>query len=147
MGKVTSAKLTPMTRRVLELTAYQGMCPTEIAKEVCLDPQSVRHHRAKLGVRYGTSTMTTIVHAAHLRGDLELTHGEERKPAFFTRELETLRMVAEGKTYAQIAAVQGVAPSTVKGNLMRAYARINVPYNYRPRIVHLLWCWGYLPGD
>lgn len=48
-------------------------------------------------------------------------------PALSARELEVLRLVADGATDAQVARRLGLRPSTVSKHLSRIYARLGVP--------------------
>jgi DNA-binding CsgD family transcriptional regulator len=80
--------------------------------------------------------------AAPVWGRSESPGGEPAAPPVMTgqlltaRELEVLRLVAEGTTDAQVARRLGLRPSTVSKHLSRIYARLGVP-NRAAAVRHL----------
>jgi DNA-binding CsgD family transcriptional regulator len=60
-------------------------------------------------------------------GELSRTDGDNRGPELTRRELEVLRLAAEGNSARRIAELLVVSESTIKAHLSHAYAKLRAP--------------------
>jgi DNA-binding CsgD family transcriptional regulator len=93
--------------------------------------RAARHgHRALQIAPHPLWVPATLAPALDRATDLDRSttrHGRTAHLPISPRELEVLRLVAEGATDAQVARRLGLQPATVSKHLSRIYARLGVP--------------------
>ncbi len=122
-------------RQVLSLVA-RGYTTREIAETLELSPHTVKHYVERICENLGSLNRTAAV-ATYLRendGDLELivdlTRVAEPPPreagrrTLSPRQLEILRLLAEGQSTAEIAEALSLSPHTVRTHVWRILLRL-----------------------
>jgi DNA-binding CsgD family transcriptional regulator len=144
---VTTQLLTPAQVRVIAGYA-RGRRTREIAADTHVTPKAVRSHLIRAAARAGLPgyRQAALVDHAYARGYLTNLQPETRPPASVAgRQLQVLRLLAEGLTAEEIAVRLGVKPSTVIEHCNRLYAALGA--RHRAHAVALGWQAGLLGPD
>lgn len=124
----------------------RGLTNRQVAEKLHIDVRTVRTHITRMGRRHDTERVPALIHIACRQGVLQRwwTPDKPRRRRITARQQDILEGLADGLSYAEIAARHGIGTETVRTTIKRLYYGLSA--RNADHAVAVAWQAGFL-GD